>query len=155
MRPRWNNVKINLYQCCFNVASTSNTDAVSTLCNIENLTLILFHFKHWINVISMLIHNTETTLIWRGNFGWLKSTYQYVFLENRFTVSVVHQVLSNMYGFLQRAKSLKNTLNHLEMTAPLTEKLSLSNFSYCKIILRKSWQRSNKYSNEPNKNGCK
>ena len=36
LRTRWSNVKIKLYQRCFNVVSTSDSDVVSTLCNVEN-----------------------------------------------------------------------------------------------------------------------
>ena len=38
LRPRSNNVEKKLYQRCFSVVSTSDTDVVSTLCNVENLT---------------------------------------------------------------------------------------------------------------------
>ena len=40
----------------------------ATLCNIEKPTL--FHFQSWINVISTLIHNVETTLVRRWNLCW-------------------------------------------------------------------------------------
>ena len=32
---------------------------------------ILFHFQRQINFILMLIHDVETTLIRRGNIGWV------------------------------------------------------------------------------------
>ena len=32
--------------------------------------LILFHFQCRIKVVSTLIHNVKTTLIWRWNVGW-------------------------------------------------------------------------------------
>ena len=38
LRPGSNNIEIKLYQRCFSVVSTSDTDVVSTLCNVENLT---------------------------------------------------------------------------------------------------------------------
>ena len=63
---------------------------VSTLCNVvltlfQRLALtlyqrcatlkvqrgILFHFQRQINFILMLIHDVETTLIRRGNIGWV------------------------------------------------------------------------------------
>ena len=48
LRTRWNYVEIKLYQRCFSVVSTSDT-----------------------NVASTLIHNFETTLIRRWNVGWV------------------------------------------------------------------------------------
>ena len=75
------NVDARLKQRCINVVPTL-CNVVSTLCNVVStlfqrraLTLyqrcatlkirrrILFHFQRRINVISTLIHNTETTLI--------------------------------------------------------------------------------------------
>ena len=37
LRLHWNKADTILYQRCFNVVSTSSTDTVSTLYNIENL----------------------------------------------------------------------------------------------------------------------
>ena len=77
------NVDARLKQRCINIVPTL-CNVVSTLCNVVltlfqrwALTLyqrcatlkirrwILFHFQRQINVISMLIHNVETTLIQR------------------------------------------------------------------------------------------
>ena len=52
------NVDTRLKQRCINVVSTSGTDVVSTLCNVENPTSDFVSF-------STLIHNVETTLILR------------------------------------------------------------------------------------------
>ena len=38
LRKRCNNTEIKLCQRCFNVVSTSDTDVVSMLCNVENPT---------------------------------------------------------------------------------------------------------------------
>ena len=35
-RPSWNRAEIKIYQRYFNIVSTSHTDVVSTLCNVEN-----------------------------------------------------------------------------------------------------------------------
>ena len=90
------NVDVRLKPRCVNVVPTLY-NVVSTLCNVVStlfqrraLTLyqrcatlkirrwILFHFQRRINVISTLIHNVETTLIWRWNVGWVKCWWDMV-----------------------------------------------------------------------------
>ena len=47
----------------FNIVSMLDTKVVSVLCNVENPTSDFLYFQHWINFISLAIHNLETTLI--------------------------------------------------------------------------------------------
>ena len=88
LRKHWNSVEIKLYRRWFNVASTSDTNVVSTLCNVENPTsdfasfstsdTFLFHFdpQRW-NVGWQLCgekhqHTTSSFLFFLKNPG-LKS----------------------------------------------------------------------------------
>ena len=83
LRPRWNNVEINLLQHCFNVVSTLDTDVVSTLCNGENPTSVLFHRCFIVvlfQAISTLIHNVETTLIRHRNVGWEEGRHEQIII---------------------------------------------------------------------------
>ena len=87
-------VDVRLKPRCINLVPTLY-NVVSTLCNVVSmlfqrraLTLhqrcvtlkirrrILLHFQRRINVISMLIHNVETTLIRRWNVGWEKHPFK-------------------------------------------------------------------------------
>ena len=66
LRPGWNNFEIKLYQRCFSVVSTSYTDGVSTLCNVENPTLDFVSFltsdqRHF-NVDPQRWNNVDPTL---------------------------------------------------------------------------------------------
>ena len=62
LRPGWNKVEIKLYQRCFSVVSTSYTDVVSTLCNVENPTsdFVSFstsdqrYFKCWLGHVFLI-----------------------------------------------------------------------------------------------------
>ena len=71
LRPSWNKVEIKLYQRCFNIVSTSHTDVVSTLCNVENPTLDFVSFstsdQRYFNVDPQRWNNIDPTLkYWLG-----------------------------------------------------------------------------------------
>ena len=63
-------VEATLQQRRYNVVSTSSTNVVQRCATLKIWRRILFHFQRQINVISMLTHNVETTLIRRQKVGW-------------------------------------------------------------------------------------
>ena len=72
----WNVVSM-LFQCCAMLFWRCFNVGVRRCATLKNRRRILFHFQSRINVISMLIHNVETTLIRHWNVGWafLKKSY--------------------------------------------------------------------------------
>ena len=79
LRPGWNKVEIKLYQRCFSVVSTSYTDVVSTLCNVENPTSDFVSFsasdQRYFNVDPQCWNNVDPMLkCWLGLF------FSYVYL---------------------------------------------------------------------------
>ena len=91
LKQRWDNVISSLKQRWNDVVQLWKTVA-STLCNVDSTLFqrsaptlyqccatmkirfrILFHFQRRINLTSTVIHNVETTLIWRWNVGWIVS----------------------------------------------------------------------------------
>ena len=62
MKQRRYNVIKTLFRCCL-----SGLEVVSTLCNVENPTSNFVSLSTSENVLSLLIHNVEATLIQRWN----------------------------------------------------------------------------------------
>ena len=60
LKQRRNNIGSTLFQSCFNVVSTSGTNVVSTLCNVESPTSDFVSFS-----TSNVETNVETSLIRR------------------------------------------------------------------------------------------
>ena len=63
--------RIKLHQCCFNVVSTSDTDFVSTLCNVENpisdFVSFSTSYQRYFNVDPQRWNNVHPTLkCWLG-----------------------------------------------------------------------------------------
>ena len=54
-----------LYQRCFNVVPTLDSNAVTKLCNVENTMSNFVSFSTLDQLYFKLIHNVETTLIQR------------------------------------------------------------------------------------------
>ena len=79
MRPSWNKVEIKLYQRCFNIVSTSHTDVVSTLSNVENPTSNFVSFstsdQGYFNVDPQRWNNVDPTLkCWLGRKSYFATT---------------------------------------------------------------------------------
>ena len=80
LRSSWNKVEIRLYQRCFNVASTSRTDVVSTLCKVENPTSDFVSFstsdQRYFNVDPQRWNNVNPTLkCWLGIWLLFSATF--------------------------------------------------------------------------------
>ena len=90
LSPRWNNVKVKLHQCCFNVVSMSDTDVLSTLCNVENPASDFVSFstsdQPYFNIDSQHWINADPTLkCWLG-----KS-------ESRVITKKIHHILQGFH----------------------------------------------------------
>ena len=106
LRPGWNNFEIKLYQRCFSVVSTSYTDGVSTLCNVENPTLDFVSFltsdQRYFNLycthiqfISDLYRTIWSTTLkhrWSDVISTLKLGHQ-IYCESRF-IHVLSTILT-------------------------------------------------------------
>ena len=93
LRARWSNIKIKLYQRCLYVVSTSDTDVVSTLCNVENSTSDFVSFstsdQRYFNVDPQRWFDVEMLagvyrlcyslyeMEWWGIISWLKMGNQF------------------------------------------------------------------------------
>ena len=110
------NVDARLKQRCINVVPML-CKVVLTLCNVvstlfqrraltlyqrcatlKNRRRILFHFQRWINFISTLVQNVETTLIRRWNVGWaLSLTYDLWYLFDFLKMKMVQSTYTSCY----------------------------------------------------------
>ena len=79
---RWKTVASTMYNLDLTLFKSWTQTLYQCYATLKLQLRILFHFQRRINIISSVIRNVETTLIWRWNVGWVVSMKKVILMNS-------------------------------------------------------------------------